>query len=48
VTSLEGSAGLQLQASGSHTNKHSESITYTLKKNGTYVIYSGTRKVTGN
>ena len=48
VVSLEGSASLQLQASGSYTNKHSESITYTLKKNGTYVIYSGTRKVTGN
>ncbi|WP_262057428.1 hypothetical protein [Streptomyces sp. STR69] len=48
IASLEGSASLQLQASGSYTNKHSESITYTLKQNGTYVIYSGTRKVSGN
>ncbi|WP_406119939.1 hypothetical protein [Streptomyces sp. NBC_00989] len=48
LESLEATADLQLQVSGSYTNKHAESISYKLSKNGTYVIYSGTRKVTGN
>ncbi|MFJ5303606.1 hypothetical protein [Streptomyces sp. NPDC088350] len=48
LASMEESADLHLQVSGSHTNKHAESITYTLNKNDTYVLYAGTRKVTGN
>lgn len=48
ITSLEGSVNLQLAVSGSYTNEKAESIAYKLSKDGTYVIYSGTRKATGN
>ncbi|MFG2966700.1 MULTISPECIES: hypothetical protein [unclassified Streptomyces] len=48
LVSLEESSDFQLQASGSYTSKHSESITYKLTKNDTYVLYAGTRKVSGN
>ncbi|MBK3563364.1 MULTISPECIES: hypothetical protein [unclassified Streptomyces] len=48
LESMEESFDAQLQMSGSYTNKHAESITYTLSKNDTYVLYSGTHKVTGN
>jgi hypothetical protein len=47
IASLEEHVDLELQVSGSYTNKKAESITYTLDKDDTYIIYSGTRKVTG-
>jgi hypothetical protein len=48
IADLEGNVELSLQLAGSHTSTHSETISYQLSKNGTYVIYSGTKKVTGN
>ncbi|MFJ5100693.1 hypothetical protein [Streptomyces sp. NPDC088554] len=47
IGSLEGSLGLELKAEKKSTNKKSESVTYKLSKNGTYVLYSGTRRASG-
>ncbi|MFD3414343.1 hypothetical protein [Streptomyces cyaneofuscatus] len=47
LAGLEGSAGLELQAEGKRTNKKSESATFKVSKNGTYVFYAGTRKAGG-
>ncbi|MGW9302549.1 MULTISPECIES: hypothetical protein [Streptomyces] len=47
LASLEGSVGLELQAEGKRTKKSSESVTFKVKKNGTYVFYAGTKKAGG-
>ncbi|MFD6803942.1 hypothetical protein ACFWCQ_36840 [Streptomyces cyaneofuscatus] len=47
LASLEGSVGLELQAEGERTKKSSESVTFKVKKNGTYVFYAGTKKAGG-
>ncbi|MEV7427229.1 MULTISPECIES: hypothetical protein [unclassified Streptomyces] len=47
IASLEANLGLELKAEKKKTNTKAESISYTLSKNGTYVLYAGTKKATG-
>ncbi|WP_329312966.1 hypothetical protein [Streptomyces sp. NBC_01262] len=47
IASIEENVSLELMASGKHTSESSESVQWTLSKNGDYVLYSGTKKVVG-
>ncbi|MFI8178980.1 hypothetical protein OG539_26765 [Actinacidiphila glaucinigra] len=47
IASIEEHVDLELQLSGEHTRESSVSVSYKFTKDGDYIIYSGTRKVSG-
>ncbi|EKX66290.1 hypothetical protein PV416_38735 [Streptomyces ipomoeae] len=47
ILKLGGEAKVQLQKNKKVTNQRSESVKYKLTRQGTYVFYSGTKKVSG-
>ncbi|MBM7437400.1 hypothetical protein [Streptomyces sp. HB132] len=47
MASLEGSLGLELMAEGKRTREKSESVSFRVAKDGTYVFYAGTKKAKG-
>ncbi|MDX3841691.1 hypothetical protein [Streptomyces europaeiscabiei] len=47
IASLEEKIDLELAAEGKRTSEETESLGWKMKKNGTYVFYRGTEKVTG-